>query len=405
LPSRAFVVAGGSQPLRRPAGAGRCMRPQHPKTPPHRRPRPRAPPRAGQKGARTAPKSWSEEEEAKFQQALEQHGRDWKACAAHIGSRDSRAVASHAQKHFIRLCLSGTPLPAKVAESGLGWTLSGKLLDPNSSAARAYGFKKELLDSGWPAAGRWRLAAGAGAGGRCRLAAGRWPLAAGCWLLATGAEAAAGWLLGLMLLMLHGLALAGCLPEHSPSYRLRRAGGRGAAGGAGGRAAGGPAGHRAPAGPGARCWPSGWPFHWRWSLRLLLCCIAMRACEGSPGSSTPEQAAAQRTASRQQHLTTHTLRCAPQDGNPIPRPTPAPKPAKTPKAPREPKAPKEPKQPKQPPAKRRKAEEAAAGGAPRAACCCSSRRAGADRLAPLGGSLAARPEQQHALPAQARRGH
>jgi SHAQKYF class myb-like DNA-binding protein len=104
---------------------------------------------AGQKGERTAPKSWSEEEETKFQQALELHGRNWKACSEHIGSRDARAVASHAQKAFIRMCLAGQPLPAKVAETGLGWTLSGKLLDPNSSAARAYGFRKELLGSTW----------------------------------------------------------------------------------------------------------------------------------------------------------------------------------------------------------------------------------------------------------------
>lgn len=62
-----------------------------------------------------------------------------------IGSRDSRQVASHAQKHFIKLCLAGEPLPAKVAETGRGYTLSGKLLDPNSSAAISYGFRMEVI--------------------------------------------------------------------------------------------------------------------------------------------------------------------------------------------------------------------------------------------------------------------
>lgn len=68
--------------------------------------------------------------------------------SAHMaGTRDERAVSSHAQKHFIRLCLQGRQLPAKVAESGDGYTLSGKPLDPNSSAARQYGFKPDTLQA------------------------------------------------------------------------------------------------------------------------------------------------------------------------------------------------------------------------------------------------------------------
>ena len=54
-------------------------------------------------------------------------------------------VASHAQKHFIRLAMSGTPLPPKVAASGPGYTLSGNLLDPTSAAAAAYGFSYSKL--------------------------------------------------------------------------------------------------------------------------------------------------------------------------------------------------------------------------------------------------------------------
>ena len=37
------------------------------------------------------------------------------------------------------------PLPPKVAETGIGYTLSGKLLDPISSSAHAYGFKPAML--------------------------------------------------------------------------------------------------------------------------------------------------------------------------------------------------------------------------------------------------------------------
>lgn len=52
---------------------------------------------------------------------------------------------SHHLTRSVRLCLAGEPLPAAVAASGAGYTLSGKLLDPSSAAAAAYGFKPELL--------------------------------------------------------------------------------------------------------------------------------------------------------------------------------------------------------------------------------------------------------------------
>ena len=80
-------------------------------------------------------------------QSLDAHGRDWKAAAAYVGTRDVRAYTSHAQKHFIKLCLAGKPVPPKVAETGRGYTLSGKPLDPHSAAAKAYGFKPDSLAS------------------------------------------------------------------------------------------------------------------------------------------------------------------------------------------------------------------------------------------------------------------
>ena len=55
-----------------------------------------------------------------------------------MGTRDSKSIRSRAQKYFIKLYRDGTPLPTKVAESGPGYTLSGKPLDPNSAAARPY---------------------------------------------------------------------------------------------------------------------------------------------------------------------------------------------------------------------------------------------------------------------------
>ncbi|KAK9822060.1 hypothetical protein WJX74_004480 [Apatococcus lobatus] len=100
---------------------------------------------AGQQGARGASRGWSDEEEKLFIESLDAHGRDWKAAAAYVGTRDVRAYTSHAQKHFIKLCLAGKPLPPKVAETGRGYTLSGKPLDPHSAAAKAYGFKSDSL--------------------------------------------------------------------------------------------------------------------------------------------------------------------------------------------------------------------------------------------------------------------
>ena len=86
---------------------------------------------------------WDETEERLFREALTLHGRDWHACAAHVGTRDHRALTSHAQKYFIKLCLQGKQLPVKVRESGDGFTLSGKPLDPTSAAAKQYGFKPD----------------------------------------------------------------------------------------------------------------------------------------------------------------------------------------------------------------------------------------------------------------------
>ncbi|ORY37154.1 hypothetical protein LY90DRAFT_421002 [Neocallimastix californiae] len=56
----------------------------------------------------------------------------------YVGTRNSKSVRSHAQKHFIKLYREAKPLPPKVRESGLGYTLSGKPLDPYSASAKPY---------------------------------------------------------------------------------------------------------------------------------------------------------------------------------------------------------------------------------------------------------------------------
>ena len=86
---------------------------------------------------RAKARAWDEQEEVKFREALVLYGRDWKKCAEHVGTRDARSFTSHAQKYFIKLCLQGKPLPAKVRETGDGYTLSGKPLDPNSCRREA----------------------------------------------------------------------------------------------------------------------------------------------------------------------------------------------------------------------------------------------------------------------------
>eukprot|EP00501_MAST-03F_sp_TOSAG23-6_P002507 GSMAST32.ASY1.ANO1.2644.1 assembled CDS len=97
---------------------------------------------------RKKPRRWTAEEEVLFLEALELHGREWHKCVEHMGhTRNKGSFTSHAQKHFIKLYLADKPLPAKVVESGEGYTLSGKPLDPNSAAARAYGVvSKYTLD-------------------------------------------------------------------------------------------------------------------------------------------------------------------------------------------------------------------------------------------------------------------
>lgn len=81
---------------------------------------------------------YNELEEKNFLEGLELFGRDWGKLQRHVATRDSNSIRSHAQKHFIKMFRDKVPLPDKIRESGEGYTLSGKPLDPNSAAAKPY---------------------------------------------------------------------------------------------------------------------------------------------------------------------------------------------------------------------------------------------------------------------------
>ncbi|KAF9154066.1 hypothetical protein BG015_001945 [Linnemannia schmuckeri] len=88
---------------------------------------------------------YSETEERAFVEALDIFGRNWRSVEQHVATRDANSIRSHAQKHFIKLFRDNIPLPAKVLESGPGYTLSGNDLNPYSSAARPY-LSQRMLD-------------------------------------------------------------------------------------------------------------------------------------------------------------------------------------------------------------------------------------------------------------------
>ncbi|KAJ2546594.1 hypothetical protein EV175_005539, partial [Coemansia sp. RSA 1933] len=82
--------------------------------------------------------AYTNEEEELFYKGLELYGRSWSEISEHVGTRDPKSIRSHAQKYFIKLFRDNIPLPARVLETGEGYTLSGRPLDPNSAAARPY---------------------------------------------------------------------------------------------------------------------------------------------------------------------------------------------------------------------------------------------------------------------------
>ncbi|EIE91466.1 hypothetical protein RO3G_16177 [Rhizopus delemar RA 99-880] len=80
----------------------------------------------------------TDEKVAKGQQQQQEEEKEKQSLQAHVATRDSNSIRSHAQKHFIKMFRDSIPLPDKVRETGDGYTLSGKPLDPNSAAAKPY---------------------------------------------------------------------------------------------------------------------------------------------------------------------------------------------------------------------------------------------------------------------------
>ncbi|KAI9137208.1 hypothetical protein BKA69DRAFT_1128390 [Paraphysoderma sedebokerense] len=83
--------------------------------------------------------SFSPDELRLFIDGFNTFGRDWKRIQEHMGgNRDIKSIKSHAQKHFIKLFRDNIPLPAIVLKTGKGYTLSGRPLNPKSSACKPY---------------------------------------------------------------------------------------------------------------------------------------------------------------------------------------------------------------------------------------------------------------------------
>ncbi|KAJ2786184.1 hypothetical protein H4R18_000031 [Coemansia javaensis] len=116
----------------RPEGAKRPRKPR----PAAKKDKPPPPPPVAEGQYRAG--AYTEDEELKFREGLELHGRSWSRISEHVVTRDAKSIRSHAQKYFIKLFRDKAPLPDKVRESGEGYTLSGRPLDPNSAAARPY---------------------------------------------------------------------------------------------------------------------------------------------------------------------------------------------------------------------------------------------------------------------------
>ena len=86
------------------------------------------------------PRRWTPKEKETFERGLELYGREWGMISKMdgINNRDVPSIRSHAQTYFLKLWFNSTPLPAKVQESGKGYSLSGKPLDVNGGAVSAF---------------------------------------------------------------------------------------------------------------------------------------------------------------------------------------------------------------------------------------------------------------------------
>ncbi len=107
--------------------------------------------KGGKKRKNVKPRrSWQPDEERRFREGLELYGRNWGALSRHVGGeRDPPSIRSHCQRYFIKLWHEKIALPEKVRETGEGYTLSGKPLDPESGAVLAYLGKGKKRKKSW----------------------------------------------------------------------------------------------------------------------------------------------------------------------------------------------------------------------------------------------------------------
>ena len=75
---------------------------------------------------------WKHDEIQRFKNAFETYGRNWLAIAEAVGTRDKIQVQGYATTHILKLLRDGKSLPAKVLETGIGYTTSGRPLNPYS---------------------------------------------------------------------------------------------------------------------------------------------------------------------------------------------------------------------------------------------------------------------------------
>eukprot|EP00127_Corallochytrium_limacisporum_P005108 Clim_evm14s199 gene=Clim_evmTU14s199 len=91
---------------------------------------------------------WNSEETDKFYKGMMVWGRNWQAISEYLGTcRDPRNIASKAQKWFVKQYVERKPLPEVMGKTtGFGYTLSGKPLDPQSTALSKFGGSKYLKE-------------------------------------------------------------------------------------------------------------------------------------------------------------------------------------------------------------------------------------------------------------------